>query len=225
MYSAYLQTMTLMNTMLFGDRRYEATDSIEFDFSPKLWGKHLAGRFTYDQRSLNDKIYWNMVASGYLGVACEPYCVFQICNQIPILGFRLHDHLYGGSLAPEVTEGYLKAWGEFGGLLDDQGHYSTFVVTGKNQLYPGNLGGPWGDAWCGMLLNMWQPDLVHSNYRRQIEDWLGPGPNGTTHVLLPEPMFGETPGAAASSDGSRDGHRRWATWTRSLACSHMRTAS
>ena len=55
-----------------------------------------------------------MVQKGYLGIACEPNCVFQICNQVPILGFRLHDTIYGGDIAQEVTEGYLRAWSEFG---------------------------------------------------------------------------------------------------------------
>jgi hypothetical protein len=41
MYSAYLQTMTLLNTTLFGDRKYEEPGSLSFKFEPMLWGSHL----------------------------------------------------------------------------------------------------------------------------------------------------------------------------------------
>src|SRR5262245_60215656 len=37
-------------------------------------------------------------AEGDLGIACEPNCVFQICNQVLILDFRRHDMIYGGTL-------------------------------------------------------------------------------------------------------------------------------
>jgi hypothetical protein len=187
MYSAYLQVMTLLNTKLFDDRTYEQPESIKFEFRPLLFGQHLRQTTTYDQKTLNDTVYWNMVESGYLGVACEPNCVFQICNQVPILGFRLHDQIYGGSLAEEVTAGYEKAWGEFGGLLDPDGHYWTLKVTELDELKPGNIGGPWADAWCGMLLNMWQPELVQKNYRRQIDEWLTRANDGTVSVIAPFP--------------------------------------
>ena len=84
-----------------------------FKFWSYFWGgqeKH----FAYDENSLNDHIYWQMVQSGFLGVACEPNCIFQICNQPAILGFRLHDLVYGGDVAAEVTRSYEKAWQEFG---------------------------------------------------------------------------------------------------------------
>ncbi|MDB6001894.1 MAG: hypothetical protein JWP52_3593 [Rhizobacter sp.] len=84
-------------------------------------------RFEYDQHSLNDHLYWQMVESGYLGVACEPNCVFQICNQPAILGFRMHDLVHGGSRADEVTRGYEQAWKEFG-RIGDNGHYNIMMA-------------------------------------------------------------------------------------------------
>lgn len=194
MYSGYLQVMSLLNTILFDDRRFEEPGSIEFAFKPLLFGHHIHQTSSYDQRSLNATVYWNMVESGYLGVACEPNCVFQICNQIPILGFRLHDQIYGGALAEEVTSGYEKAWSEFGGFLDPEGHYWTLKVTELDEVKPGNLGGPWADAWCGMLMNMWQPDLVQQNYRRQIDEWLKCANDGTISVIAANPAFPQLDG-------------------------------
>lgn len=67
-----------------------------------------------------------MVESGYLGVACEPNCVFQICNQPAILGFRMHDLVYGGSIAEEVVRGYEQAWKDFG-RIGENGHYNIMM--------------------------------------------------------------------------------------------------
>jgi hypothetical protein len=199
MYSAYLQTMTLLYTMLFGDKKYEKPGSLTFEFKPLLWGRDRHQSLAYDQRSLNDKIYWNMVAGGYLGVACEPYCVFQICNQVPILGFRLHDHLYGGDLAGEVTEGYSKAWQEFGGILDADQRFSTLVVTSSKQLIPAMHA--WSDGWCGMLMNTWQPDLVRDVYERVSDRWLVRSPTGTVSVPDEEFPGMENPPVGADSGG------------------------
>lgn len=185
MYSAYLQVMTLMYTTLFGDRKYEETGSLSFPLRPILWGKDRHETFNYDQRSLNERIYWNMVENGYLGVACEPFCVFQMCNQIPILGFRLHDHLYGGQTANEVTAGYLKAWEDFGSGLNKNGHFVTHLIQ-QNELLPKTImvdrDAAWTDGWLGMLLNMWRPELVRSTYDAKMEGWLKRAEDGTISV-------------------------------------------
>ncbi|WP_236787676.1 hypothetical protein [Amycolatopsis sp. GM8] len=175
MYSAYLQVMTLAYTMLFDDRKYEQSGSLSFSMRPVLWGKDRHERFEYDQRSLNERIYWNMVENGYLGVACEPFCVFQICNQVPILGFRLHDHLYGGEIAEEVTQGYVAAWERFGGSVNANGHFNSYVMQ-RNELQPDDMlfdrDLAWTDGWLGMLMNMWRPELVRTAYDNSMERWL-----------------------------------------------------
>lgn len=191
MYSAYVQTMVLLYTMLFDDRRYEKSGALTFAFEPMLWGADLHETHPYDVKTLNDTIYWNMVANGYLGVACEPYCVFQICNQVPILGFKLHDHTYGGDVAREVTEGYLKAWEEFGGSLDQEGRFSTLVVTHRKELIPGHFA--WSDGWCGMLMNMWRPAMVREVYARVRDRWCVRGDAGMISVPLPPPVRPDGP--------------------------------
>ncbi|MEQ8801025.1 MAG: hypothetical protein RLP45_03210, partial [Haliea sp.] len=184
MYSAYLQVMTLLYHVLFNDSKYSDKNSIEFKFEPLmcLYNRHVT--YGYDENSLNDTIYWNMVQSGYLGVACEPHCIFQICNQVPILGFRLHDWLTGGSVAEEVTEGYQKAWADFGGPLGDDGHYTTTIMSHTMQPVQGAIWGPWSDSWCSMLRNAWDSDFVRRNYERQRDSWLVPGGDGAISVKV-----------------------------------------
>jgi hypothetical protein len=191
MYSAYLQSMSLLYNMLFNDDKFTKPGALTLKHVPIFWGGQKGYTFEYDQNSVNERVYWNMVESGYLGVACEPYCVFQICNQPAILGFRLHDHLNGGSRASEVTEGYLAAWSQFGGLLDKTGHYNTLVRTATNQVIPGHH--VWSDAWCGALMNSWNSDFAKENYARQRDSWLVRSNSGTLSVNLPAPLRADMP--------------------------------
>ncbi|WP_133251041.1 linalool dehydratase/isomerase domain-containing protein [Mycobacterium montefiorense] len=206
MYSAYVQSMTLMYNYLFGDARYAEPDAITFEHWTYFWGGE-AKRFTYDQNSLNEHIYWQMVQSGYLGVACEPNCAFQICNQPAILGFRLHDLVTGENVAAEVTRSYERAWSTFG-RLDSTGHYNMYLAQDSRTTVPNRPMSAWVDAWCGMLMNMWNRDFVRANYPRQVKDLLVDGPDQTKFVH-PEPKV-EVMGQQLITDSCNFG---WvATW-------------
>ncbi|KAL3460198.1 SCO1/SenC-domain-containing protein [Aspergillus heterothallicus] len=185
MYSAYLQTLVLLYNSLFNDNRYTVPGSLRLQYDPFFWGDIGGFDFEYDQNSLNDRIYWNMVESGFLGVACEPYCVFQICNMPAIIGFRLNDELTGGNTAEEVTTGYLKAWDDFGGRLDDTGGYKLLVARHINAPIPS--GGPGMDAWCATLMHSWSPDFVTENYKRQRKQWIIDHEDGTKSVKVERP--------------------------------------
>ena len=183
MYSAYVQSMALMYNYLFDDDRYAQPGALTFRYWSFFWGgpEH---RFEYDQKSLNDHVYWQMVESGFLGVACEPNCVFQICNQPAILGFRMHDLVYGGSMAEDVTRSYEQAWKDFG-RIGENGHYHIMVAQDTMAVRQNVGKSPWVDAWCGALMNMWNRDFVHQHYPRQIKDLLKPGGDGTMSIDPP----------------------------------------
>ncbi|MCP2252773.1 hypothetical protein LY13_001516 [Prauserella aidingensis] len=196
MYSAYVQSMALLHDHLFDSDRYAAPGSLALEHWSFFWGGE-AKRFEYDRETLNDHIYWQMVQNGYLGVACEPNCVFQICNQPAILGFRLHDLITGGNRADEVTAGYERAWADFG-KLDENGHYSMLVLEDSKTVLPNAAPAPWADAWCGTLMNMWNRDFVHANYPRQVAGFLRPGPDDTLSVTPSPPM--EAAGRQSDND-------------------------
>lgn len=184
MYSAYLQSMTLLYHYLFDDARYAEPGALTLQFWSYFWGGEQK-RFSYDEKSLNENLYWQMVESGYLGVACEPNCTFQICNQPAIFGFRLHDLVYGGSIAADVVSGYEQAWKEFG-RLGDNGHYNIMLSQDTRQVRPNVGKSPWVDAWCGTLMNMWSRDFVHTHYADQAKDFLRAGPDGGLSVIAGE---------------------------------------
>jgi hypothetical protein len=180
MYSAYVQSLTLMYNFLFNDKKYSHSGSIRFWHQSFFWGDG-EKIFEYDQNTLNEHLYWQMVRSGYVGIACEPNCVFQICNQPAIIGFRLHDILNGGDRAAEVTRGYQEAWSTLG-QLGENGHYNMLVLEDSKTVIPNATSTAWIDGWCGTLMNAWNRDFVKGNYGRQIQDLLYNGPDGTLSV-------------------------------------------
>jgi hypothetical protein len=201
MYSAYLQVLTLMFNYLFDDDRYAAPGALKLSINPFNFGdRH---DFIYDQNSLNDHVYWQMVESGYIGVACEPNCVFQICNQIPILGFRLSDILHGTDRATEVTEGYLKAWSDFG-LLDERENFMVLLAM-DSKTPIGNPGdAAWSNAWLAAMMHAWSPALVERVYPTQIKRALIPGDDGALGVRLWDPVDVRWAAACASELGDAE---------------------
>ncbi len=179
MYSAYIQSMALLYHYLFDDAKYAQEGGLSFKLQTLFWGKG-GQTFPYDEKSLTQHLYWTMVEKGYLGIACEPNCVFQICNQPAILGFRLHDLVYGGDIAGEVTEGYKRAWAEFG-ITDSTGHFNILVQEHEHALVR-RPPAPWADFWLGSLMHMWDPGVVGNAYPKQMADWARPGPDGSLWI-------------------------------------------
>ncbi len=182
MYSAYVQSMALLHGYLFDDDRYAQPGALTFSHYTPFWGEE--HRFEYDRNSLSDHIYWLMAQNGFLGVACEPNCIFQACNQPAILGFRLRDLLEGTSVAEQVVRDYDAAWREFG-RLDDRGHYFQMVLEDRRIPSPNRNGAPAGDAFTGALMNMWNRDFVHENYAHQAQAYLVESGEGTLAVTFP----------------------------------------
>ncbi|MGU7785075.1 linalool dehydratase/isomerase domain-containing protein [Burkholderia sp. PU8-34] len=197
MYSGYVQSMALLYHYLFRDSRYAQPDALTFSINPLFWslgGKH----FKYNEKSLNQHIYWSMVERGYLGIACEPNCVFQICNQIPILGFRFHDLVYGGDLADEVTKGYLTAWSDFG-VLNEFGHYNMMVQEHERRVITPD-GAPWTDFWVAALMHAWNSDFVKQHYPKHLARWAVDGPGGTLAIRPAKALSGDALAPASARD-------------------------
>lgn len=184
MYSAYVQSCALLYHYLFRDDRYAQPGSITFRHWSYFWGGE-PKIFEYDETSLNEHVYWLMAESGFLGVACEPNCIFQICNQPAILGFRLHDLVHGGSRAAEVVRSYEAAWAEFGRTSDD-GHFIVMMAADTHAVRPNRLKSPWVDAWTGALMNMWNRELVRQAYPRQADDLIEDRLDGTMTLRIPD---------------------------------------
>lgn len=178
MYSAYLQSITLMYHYLFRDDRYAQPKSLRLRLKTLYW--HDGGyTFEYDEKQLTDLIYWQMAEQGFLGVACEPGLIFQICNQPTIIGFRMHDLVYGGSLARDAEKGYVAAWNEFG-MLDDSGFFKTFVMAKSRTAVTADNSQM--NCWLMTLLHSWNPEIVERQYPILMTRFLLDGPDGTKWI-------------------------------------------
>lgn len=187
MYSAYVQSMALLYHYLFRDDKYAADGALTFEMETLFWNKG-GFKFPYNERELNDLIYWQMASQGFLGVACEPDCIFQICNQPNILGFRMHDLVYGGDLAEQATKGYVKAWEEFG-MLDEKGNFKTLIQVQKRSTLTSET--PGMNYWLMTLLHAWYPDLVRQQYPVLMQPHLLDGPNGARWIKPHSHGFGK----------------------------------
>ncbi|WP_374469656.1 hypothetical protein [Phenylobacterium sp.] len=157
MYSGHLHAMIGMYSALFGDDRYTRPGALTFHYSPLYYGLG-PETFAYDAHKLNETIYWQMVENGWLGVACEPNCIFLVCNQFPMLGFRFHDVTHGTAYAEEAATAYHDAWSRKG-LLGPDGHLTLFLRQRQDTLISGN---PGMDAWTLSVMNAWNREFVDS---------------------------------------------------------------
>lgn len=183
MYSGRLYAVLGMHSMLFDSDRYNEPGAIAFRWEPIFYGLGPeVYEYTFD--SLTDVLYWQMVESGYLGIVCEPNCLFLVCNQFAILGFRFHDLRTGGSMAEEVTSAFVDAWEkQKGGFLDEYGDYWRFWLLRQERPVYSLQGAT--SAWVGLNMNSWNREFVAEHYPAQIADEIEVLDDGTVTLVAP----------------------------------------
>jgi hypothetical protein len=165
MYSGHVTAMAAVYDYLFDDDKYEQPGALKF--RPSFEGVFEVGSWAdlmqsttaseYDLESLNDIIYWQMVANGYMGVACEPNLVFTTCNQFPVWGFRWHDVRKGTDRAGEVIAGHEQAWQRYGGYQPGRLSPNAWRPKQDDFLLTTTTWGYWA-------LTAWNGDYVRSMY-------------------------------------------------------------
>lgn len=176
MYSGHVHAMAGLFGVLFDDDRYEREGGLTFEFKPIFSSG--AESYVYDLTSLNEVIYWQMVESGFLGIACEPNMVFVSCNQFPMLGFRFHDVRKGTEFADEVTRAYQAAWDRRGWVNDDD--FFAYYYVKQDQIVGAE------NNYNATVLNSWNPEFVRDLYPRQLQKgFIEPEPG----MILPRPRL------------------------------------
>ncbi|MDX2937759.1 hypothetical protein [Streptomyces ipomoeae] len=185
MYSGHLYAMTGMHAVLFDNDRYDEPGALTFEWKPVFHGFG-PETFSYSRSTLGEAIHWQMVENGWLGVACEPNCVFVVCNQFPLLGFRFEDLRNGTTRATEATDSYRAAW-DRKGMYDDSGFPVMWwrVRQDNFQTAPYDIGGA---GWTASAMNAWNRDVVREVFPRQLRGALRTGPEGTLMPYSPEAL-------------------------------------
>jgi hypothetical protein len=208
MYSGHLYAMTAMHAALFDDDRYDVPGALTFKWEPMFQG--LAPEtYEYQRSTLGDAIYWQMVENGWLGVACEPNCIFIVCNQFPILGFRFEDLRTGGARAQEATSQFAAAWERRGGMYTPEGSFITFLLVKQDVTVP--LTSVANDGWIASAMNSWNRDVVRRVFADQLHGALRTGPDGTISPYSPAVAMQVKAALAAGqpSDLPEDTTFRW----------------
>jgi len=181
MYSGHLYAMTGMHAMLFDDDRYDEPGALTFEWDPVFQGLAPESH-VYERSSVGEAIYWQLVENGWLGVACEPNCIFIVCNQFPMLGFRFEDVRDGTARAEEATKAYAAAW-ERRGMYADNGSFHPFLRVRQDRLVP--PAGVANDAWVASVMNTWNRDVIREIFPKQLRGALKTGPDGTISPYAP----------------------------------------
>lgn len=174
MYSGRLAMMLGLHATLLNDDSYEKPDSVVFDWDVPFSGG--PAKFKYSLHKLNEQIHWQLVESGFLGVPCEPNCVFLVCNQYALIALRLRDIREGTKVATAAAAGFRDAW-ERNNWLRDDGHLVAMYRPNQREAVP--YAAPLWDFYTGTYLSAWYPEFVRKHYATWSRYAFREGPQGT----------------------------------------------
>lgn len=87
MYSGHLSQMINLYQSLYRDCKWDAPGSIVLKWDNTT-------RFTYDNRTLQDAMFLQLITNPVPGIECEPNAIFPACNTHPMLGWLLYDQMH-----------------------------------------------------------------------------------------------------------------------------------
>jgi hypothetical protein len=195
MYSGHLHAMLGLYRMLYDDPKYDQPGSISFVKAPIFHGMG-PERYDYNHASVDDAIWRQMPEFQWLGIPCEPNNSFIVCNQYPLMGFRLFDAVHGLERSTAALARYKQAWQGRGGLFNAQGTPVWSVMLRQDQ----TIWSPGPDsAWTIASLNWTQPELVRQAHERLRAMWIKPQSDGTVSVNSMGEILGHLKGDAQAA--------------------------
>ncbi|KAH8788934.1 hypothetical protein F5883DRAFT_533570 [Diaporthe sp. PMI_573] len=184
MFSGHLLLMVSLYGMLFDDDKYDEPGALTFDWNPVFFGMG-PEKFPYSRSTLQLTIVKEMEQTGWMGVCCEPNCVFIICNQFPIIAIRYNDVRNGTDIVSNVLDKYQAAWtAKNGGFIspDASGEENLIFYWQIKQDSIVNLGGISGNAWACAFMNSWNSEYVHDWYPKLVKGHLTWHPDGRVNL-------------------------------------------
>lgn len=196
MYSGHVGMMIGQYETLYRDFKWDHPGSIVLK-----WNEHT--QFVYDNKSLQEVMFLQMITNPVPGIECEPNAIFSACNQHPILSWKHYDYLHNtrffAAAAPLfkkwfnetlvnkethvlafaylIKQGYaLAEWNpKLGNKLDAK--LEKAVKDGKLSLNSSSLSG-----WTGTFMHAWAPEVIEELYPYMKKDFLRVNPDGTEKV-------------------------------------------
>lgn len=87
MYSGHVSQMINLYQMLYNERKWDAPGAIVLKWDDNT-------KFVYDNKSLQDAMFMQLIKNPVPAIECEPNAVFPACNTHPLLGWKLYDQMY-----------------------------------------------------------------------------------------------------------------------------------
>lgn len=130
--------------MLFDSDKYDESSALTFNYDPIFYGMG-PEKFEYTRTTLQLAIVSGFEKNDFLGVCCEPNCIFVICNQFPLIAIRYNDVRNGTNVVGPLLDKYVAAWEKRGGTLNEQGQVVDFwLIEQEMTVARGNI---WTSAW------------------------------------------------------------------------------
>jgi hypothetical protein len=192
MYSGHLINMVELYQMLYRDAKYDRPKAITFRWQ---WVTELLNTFDYDGNKLAEVIHKQFMNNPTHMIECEVGLVFPVCNQHPLLGLMLYDHNHGTNLAGPVKDLMMKTFTEKK-LLDPvtQDFMQFYMLEQGKAVGPPS---PGNNAFVGMVMHAWKPDLIETLYRTHVKKIEVKG-DGTANVQADNTVgVSSAPGFAA----------------------------
>ena len=208
MYSGHLLEMLTLHQMLYGDDRHSKPSSIRFIYPPSfgypdVWTVIPGQVISHDLGSLTKRIYADFQEHGWRGDVCMPGAVFVLCNQQPMLGFKMYDRLYGTNYFTTASTEYKKVQAKEDMLDPKTKSWARFYSVHAKKWVQQPM--PTVDGWAGTFMHAWDRNTVDPLYPIQRDRHLVTLPDGTATVKAdvqaqmnhPHPLYSEDQGLMA----------------------------
>ena len=207
MYSGHLGMMINLYQMLYNDLKWDKPGSIVFN-----WDEN--HKFVYDNKSLQEVMFIQMMHNPVPGIECERNAVFPACNTHPMISWKLYDNLHGTRYF-EAAHTVFDPWFEKVFINPQTKDFASFYLIKQGWAFSGwnpkygnkmdevmaemvkkgidfNSGG--NDGWIGTFMHVWNPSLIEKNYpflkKKHYKEMKGGTAFLTKDVVAPDCYYG-----------------------------------
>ena len=207
MYSGHLGMMINLYQMLYNDLKWDKPGSIVFNWDDNQ-------KFVYDNRSLQEVMFVQMMHNPVPGIECERNAVFPACNTHPMISWKIYDNMHGTRYF-EAAHTAFDPWFEKVFINPQTKDFASFYLIKQGWAFSGwnpkygnkmdevmdemvkkgidfNSGG--NDGWIGTFMHVWNPSLIEKNYpylkKKHYKDMKGGRAFLTKDVVAPDCYYG-----------------------------------
>ena len=207
MYSGHLGMMINLYQMIYHDLKWDRPGSIVFVFDSTT-------RFVYDNRSLQEVMFLQMMHNPVPGIECERNAIFPACNTHPMISWKIYDKMHNTRYF-EAAHSAFDPWFEKIFINPRTQDMASFYLIKQGWAFSGwnpkygnkmdevmaemvkkgvdfNSGG--NDGWIGTFMHAWNPELIDKLYPHLKKKHYKDIPKGmallTKDVVAPDCYYG-----------------------------------